>query len=159
MKKVEKVVGDLTKEEVCAILAKTLQQVKNGFGQLKAKAWTEELVELRRRYIIYYAVHGWTNVSIMNDLCDNIGCHKSVAKEYIKDAYHSLVADAAEFKESDRQTLISKFEDIAEECRSRGDNKTAIKALEEVAKLKGLAIDKVELQGEQTITFNFGQRD
>ena len=152
--------GPWSEEEMDAIMSSTIQLVRESAPSNKKLLWTEEKVEIRRQYIIFYIGKGYTYVTIEKHLMEAWSCGLAVSKEYIKDAFKYVSEMQKEVSKHDREVMIQKYESIAEEALSRGDHKVATKYFDMVNKIKGLYVSKIDatVEGDAEIRFDFGER-
>ena len=87
------------------------------------------------------------------------GVAYKTADEYIKMAVEALANDDAykEDLEKMRSVMVEQLSDIVEKARERGDMALSLKAYQELNKINGLAVQKVEekVENNTTITFDF----
>ena len=120
-------------EIIDSIIVSKLKQTKVcGTYQFQ---WREE--ELRRRW----------------------GVADKTADGYIKMAVEALADDDAyrQDLEKMRSVMVEQLSDIVEKARERGDMALSLKAYQELNKINGLAVQKVEekVENNTTITFDF----
>lgn len=152
--------GPLKETEVDAIMRTSIEQIRNAAPITKQAVWTEEKVEMRRQYIIFYLGRGYTYYTIQLHLMEAWNCKNSITKEYIKDAFRYVADCQKEASKHDREVMIQKYESIAEEALARGDNKVATKYFDMVNKIKGLYVNKIDasIEGDVEVRFEFGDK-
>lgn len=121
-----------------------------------ATSWREEPLLLRRQAIMRMLGEGKSKWTIITDLMARWGVAETTAKGYVKDCYTFIADSYKEESDTLRETLMHKLESMVEESLASRDRKSALKAYEMLAKIGGVLDDKIRLEGETTIKFDFG---
>ena len=123
----------------------------------KQNCWDADIVALRRRVIMEMLGKGMTKMSISKELGVRWDISESTAYNYIKDAFKYIAENYKEDYDKLKDILMHKLESLAEEASQARDRKSALRAYEQISKLAGLYVDKVETKQETEIKFNFGE--
>jgi fumarylacetoacetate (FAA) hydrolase family protein len=121
--------------------------------------WREEPLMLRRQTILRMLGEGKTKWTIILDLSNRWGVAKNTVRIYVTDAYQFISDNYKEDYDTLKEVLIHRLESMVEESIESRDRKSALKAYEMIAKLGGLVDDKIRLEGETTIKFDFGNAE
>jgi hypothetical protein len=151
----------LTDEEIDNIIIAEKQRlthttIKGHPRQKGASKWREEPLLLRRQVIMRLLGQGKSRWTVVLELRDRWGVCDRTANEYVKDAFKFIADSYRNDNETLREVLMHKLEAIAEDAIASRDRKSAIKTYETMAKLGGLVDDKIRLEGETTVKFDFG---
>lgn len=122
----------------------------------KNNSWDEDIVALRRRTIMEMLGKGMTKMSISKDLGKRWDISESTAYNYIKDTFKYIAENYKEDYDKLKDILMHKLESLAEEATEARDRKSALRAYEQISKLAGLYTEKVEVQQDTNIHFDFG---
>ena len=123
---------------------------------ITAQKWGADDIALRRQLIIHWMAQG-TPMFSMHSLVENLlGCSRSVAYEYVRDAMAYLSEGTEEYRDHLRDIQIAKLEQWAQECRDTGKYLEASKFTEQLNRLFGLYEKKIEMKSEGPIQITFG---
>lgn len=123
----------------------------------KNNSWDEDIVALRRRVIMEMLGKGKSKMTISKELGARWDISESTAYNYIKDTFKYIAEHYKEDYDKLKDILMHKLESLAEEATEARDRKSALRAYEQISKLAGLYTEKVEMQTETNIKFNFGE--
>lgn len=144
-------------EIIDAIIVSKLKQIKGG-GTYQYQ-WREEELVLRNMAIYNLLRKGLSQQRVKEELMKRWGVAYKTADEYIKMAVEALADDDAykQDLEKMRSVMVEQLSDIVEKARERGDMALSLKAYQELNKINGLAVQKVEekVENNTTITFDF----
>lgn len=144
-------------EIIDAIIVSKLKQIKGG-GTYQFQ-WREEELVLRNMAIYNLLRKGLSQQRVKEELMKRWGVAYKTADEYIKMAVEALANEDAykEDLEKMRSVMVEQLSDIVEKARERGDMALSLKAYQELNKINGLAVQKVEekVENNTTITFDF----
>lgn len=144
-------------EIIDAIIVSKLKQIKGG-GTYQFQ-WREEELVLRNMAIYKLLRKGLSQQRVKEELMKRWGVAYKTADEYIKMAVEALADDDAyrQDLEKMRSVMVEQLSDIVEKARERGDMALSLKAYQELNKINGLAVQKVEekVENNTTITFDF----
>lgn len=144
-------------EIIDSIIVSKLKQIKGG-GTYQYQ-WREEELVLRNMAIYNLLRKGLSQQRVKEELMKRWGVAYKTADEYIKMAVEALADDDAykQDLEKMRSVMVEQLSDIVEKARERGDMALSLKAYQELNKINGLAVQKVEekVENNTTITFDF----
>lgn len=144
----------LTFEEKEAIIIEEIARVKK--RKNLNQSWNEAALLLRRQAIMDLLGQGVSRQNIVRTVMDRWGVCCSSANVYVNDAHHYIAESYKEDNVHLREIIMHKLEAVAEDAISNRDRKSALKAYEQMSKLGGLLEDKVKVEAETTIVFDFG---
>lgn len=124
----------------------------------KAKdGWTESEIKLRNSVVLDYICNqGISRTETQKILAERWGVTDRTAFRYVKDALDELVADYDEFIEYSRVQHLQRLEGILEDSLSHNDRKSALSALDQIAKVQSLYVEKKDINvNSDTISFDF----
>ena len=87
---------------------------------------------------------------------DRWGCTKSSAHKYVTDALSFIADSYKEDADKLKDIIMHRLESLAEDALENRDRKSALKAYDQMSKLAGLYEDKVKVEADTTIKFDFG---
>lgn len=122
-------------------------------------SWRPEALLLRRQAIMRMLGEGKTKWTIISEVMRRWGVAEKTAKTYVNDCYKFVADSYREDTESLREILVHRLESMVEDAISSRDRKSALKAYEMLAKISGVLDDKIRLEGETTIKFDFGNAE
>lgn len=122
----------------------------------KGMTWREDILYIRRQEIMKLYGKGMTKISIMNEVMDRWGCTKSSAHKYVTDALTFIADSYKEDADKLKEVIMHRLESLAEDAMGSRDRKSALKAYDQISKLAGLYEDKVKVEADTTIKFDFG---
>ena len=150
----------MTQEEIDNLIKAEINRlgpnVKGHPRRKDGRKWREEPLLLRRQAIMRLMGEGKTRWSIVAELMSRWGVHNSTASNYVNDCYKFIADSYKEESDTLREVLMHKLESMVEESLASRDRKSALKAYEMLAKIGGVLDDKIRLEGETTIKFDFG---
>lgn len=131
---------------------------RKAHGGQKNRKWTETELSVRREAIYYEMGQGKSYSKMVYDLQQRWGASERTIRSYIKDAKEQLVLYNEESKEHFRNKMIEKLERLADDALANNDRKSALAAYDQISKLNGAYVQKVEadVKEETTISFKFG---
>jgi hypothetical protein len=149
----------LTTEEIDNIIKAEIFRLNphNGVkGPKKGLSWREEQLFLRRQEIMKLYGKGMTKMSIMNEIMRRWDCKKGTAYNYIEDAIDFIVESYKGDADKLKDVIMHRLESLAEDALDSRDRKSALKAYDQISKLAGLYEEKVKVEADTTIKFDFG---
>lgn len=150
----------MTKEEIDNIIKAEMFRLNpmNGVkgGTRKGMTWREDILFIRRQEIMKLYGKGMTKMSIMNEVMERWGCTKSSAHKYVTDALTFIADSYKEDADKLKDIIMHRLESLAEDAMGSRDRKSALKAYDQISKLAGLYEDKVKVEADTTIKFDFG---
>lgn len=144
----------LTFEEKEAIILKELARVKD--RRKLQQSWHEAPLLLRRQAIMDLLGRGMSRQNVVKELMARWDVCPATANSYVNDVNKYIAESYKEDTISLREVIFHKLEALAEEALANRDRKSALKAYEQMSKLGGLYEDKVKVEADTTITFDFG---
>lgn len=149
----------LTPEEIDRIMITRISQfIKQGGKNYKNK-WTEGEIQIRNAVILdYICRQGLSRSETARQLSARWNCSVRTTEKYIRTACDTLVRDYDDYVEYAREMHLERLENLLEDCLSRNLTDSALKVLDQIAKVNGLYTQKqeVSLTGEVT-KFRFGE--
>lgn len=133
-------------------------QIRGRKGKAYSTVWGDADVMLRRQVILDLIGQGLSRRRIVEELCARWGVTTQRVYEYYKDAFNSMINDNEEVVEKYRDLQVGRLEALAEDALAHNDRKSALAAYEQLSKLNGLYVNKVEadVKEDKTIKFSFG---
>lgn len=149
----------LTQEQIDDIIMKEHHRLSPKTCKNKAQknnSWDEDVVVLRRRTIMEMIGKGMTRMSIAKDLEKRWDISNTTAYNYIRDTFKYIAENYKQDYDKLKDILMHKLESLAEEATEARDRKSALRAYEQISRLAGLYTEKVEVQQDTNIHFDFG---
>lgn len=150
----------ITPEEIDNAIKGHLARVKE-IKNNSALPWDADLLLLRNSVIIEYICHqGLSNYNTARQICDRWGIAWTTAKRWITEALHSLTEHATENIEDAKRKHIERIEHILQDALECGNNDTALKAIDHLAKVMGFNSESKNVKltgGDEPIKFDFGE--
>lgn len=149
----------LTQEQIDDIIMKEHHRLSPKTCKNKAQknnSWDEDVVVLRRRTIMEMIGKGMTRMSIAKDLEKRWDISNTTAYNYIRDTFKYIAENYKQDYDKLKDILMHKLESLAEEATNARDRKSALRAYEQISRLAGLYTEKVEVQQDTNIHFDFG---
>lgn len=149
----------LTQEQIDDIIMKEHHRLSPKTCKNKAQknnSWDEDVVVLRRRTIMEMIGKGMTRMSISKELEKRWDISNTTAYNYIRDTFKYIAENYKEDYDKLKDILMHKLESLAEEATEARDRKSALRAYEQISRLAGLYSDKLEVQAQTEIKFDFG---
>ena len=145
-------IDNIIKAEMCR-----LNPMNGAKGKTrKGLTWREDILYIRRQEIMRLYGKGMTKMSIMNEVMNRWGCTKSSAHKYVTDALSFIAETYKEDADKLKDVIMHRLESLAEDALNENDRKSALKAYDQICKLAGLYEDKVKVESDTTIKFDFG---
>lgn len=149
----------LTQEQIDDIIMKEHHRLSPKTCKNKAQknnSWDEDVVVLRRRTIMEMIGKGMTRMSIAKDLEKRWDISNTTAYNYIRDTFKYIAENYKQDYDKLKDILMHKLEALAEDATNARDRKSALRAYDQISKLAGLYTEKVEVQQDTNIHFDFG---
>lgn len=149
----------LTQEQIDDIIMKEHHRLSPKTCKNKAQknnSWDEDVVVLRRRTIMEMIGRGMTRMSIAKELEVRWDISNTTAYNYIRDTFKYIAENYKADYDKLKDILMHKLESLAEEATQARDRKSALRAYEQISRLAGLYTEKMEVQQDTNISFNFG---
>lgn len=150
----------LTFEQKEGIIMGMIEKMRNrtsGGNRNNNKAtWGEEALMLRRQAIMDLMGKGKSRTKIVNELVERWGINQSTAYNYVDDVNQFLSASYKEESDHLKDIIYHKLECLAEDAISSRDRQSALRAYEQIAKMGGLYEDKLKVENNTVIKFDFG---
>lgn len=149
----------LTQEQIDDIIMKEHHRLSPKTCKNKAQknnSWDEDVVVLRRRTIMEMIGRGMTRMSIAKELEVRWDISNTTAYNYIRDTFKYIAENYKADYDKLKDILMHKLESLAEEATEARDRKSALRAYEQISRLAGLYTEKMEVQQDTNISFNFG---
>lgn len=149
----------LTQEQIDDIIMKEHHRLSPKTCKSKAQknnSWDEDVVVLRRRTIMEMIGKGMTRMSIAKELETRWDISNTTAYNYIRDTFKYIAENYKQDYDKLKDILMHKLESLAEDATNARDRKSALKAYDQISKLAGLYTEKVEVQQDTNIHFDFG---
>jgi hypothetical protein len=149
----------LTQEQIDDIIMKEHHRLSPKTCKNKAQknnSWDEDVVVLRRRTIMEMIGKGMTRMSIAKELEKRWDISNTTAYNYIRDTFKYIAENYKEDYDKLKDILMHKLESLAEEATEARDRKSALRAYEQISRLAGLYSEKLEVQAQTEIKFDFG---
>ena len=122
----------------------------------KTNPWTETELMMRNQVIIDLIAQGLSRRRIQEEIMSRWGVKGSAARDYIKQAYDTLMQSNEEYLEYNRDKQVERLENIIAEAMEAHEYKAAVMATAELNKLLGLTTSqKITLENTDR-TFKFG---
>ncbi len=132
---------------------------KNGKGNTKASAWSEEELQLRDAVIMQYITEqGLSKDKTAHQIYDRWNISLGTAKRYVREAVDRFTTSFSEDTiEKQRKIWLERCETILQDAIETQDKQSALRALDLMGKSMGLYQTKtdVNLSGDIDITFDF----
>ena len=122
-----------------------------------ARTWSESDRQLRNEALYYEMGLGKSYAQICNELSERWGCHLETIRKYIRLARRDLLEMSKESIEEYKAKMMEKLERLAADAERSHDRKTILAAYDQMNKIIGAYIQKVEANVKETITFDFGE--
>lgn len=151
-------------EHIKALLAVNPQKGGKGTpkgytrGRRYPCVWTDADLMLRRQVILDLVGQGLSKRRVNEEMCARWGVSLTSAYAYYNDAMNYMVADNKDVIDKYRDIQISRLESLAEDALAHNDRKSALAAYDQLSKLTGQYVQKIEaeVKEDQTIRFEFG---
>ena len=144
------------KENIIKATIKNLQETKKGKVPASMTGWGEDALMFRRQAIMELMGKGKSRTKIVNEISERWDVSKVSAYVYVKDVNHFLTDNYKEESNHLKDIIFHKLECLAEDAIEHNDRKSALRAYEDIARMAGLYEDKVKLENNTTIKFDFG---
>lgn len=149
----------LTPEQVDELVKSKIDQFakKGGKGNSGVR-WTEGELQLRHSVILeYICEQGLSRENTAKQISERWNVNISTARRYVREAVESLTKDYDEYVEEVRKTHLERLETILQKALKNDRQETALKVMDQIAKVQGLYEQKIDLNAktDTTITFDF----
>lgn len=144
----------LTFEEKEAIIMEEIARVKK--KKMQNQSWNEGPLLLRRQAVMDMLGKGMSRANTVKEIMARWSVCAATANAYVNDVNQYIAESYKEDSVSLREVIFHKLEALAEDAIANRDRKSALKAYEQMSKLGGLYEDKVKVEADTTITFDFG---
>lgn len=144
------------KENIIKATIKNLQETKKGKVPPSIAGWGEDALTFRRQAIMELMGKGKSRTKIVNEISERWDVSKTSAYIYVKDVNQFLTDSYKEESDHLKDIIFHKLECLAEDALEHNDRKSALKAYEDIARMGGLYEEKVKLENNTTIKFDFG---
>jgi hypothetical protein len=144
------------KENIIKATIKNLQETKKGKVPPSIAGWGEDALTFRRQAIMELMGKGKSRTKIVNEISERWNVSKVSAYIYVKDVNQFLTDSYKEESDHLKDIIFHKLECLAEDALEHNDRKSALKAYEDIARMGGLYEEKVKLENNTTIKFDFG---
>lgn len=145
----------LTLEEMEDIVIKEIDRLKGSHRQSTRK-WGEDALLCRRQLIAKWLGQGQSKLTIIQRLMNVWGVSQGCSYEYLNDAKAYIVDVYSGDGQKLAEQMIAKLESIAEDAMANRDRKAALKAYDQISKIQGLYEEKVKVENDVVISFDFG---
>lgn len=147
--------ANMTDEEVDAIIVPVIEDCKNKVQKKGKIRWTEPLIALRNSVIfdLMYK-RGYSKRKTIDTLRARWQIAEQRCYEYINAATDALMATYTDDIETVRNKQLEKLQEIYDDSMEHNDRKTALKALDQMNKIKGIYEEKAQITVEN-IQFTF----
>lgn len=144
------------KENIIRATIKNLQETKKGKVPPSITGWGEDALMFRRQAIMELMGKGKSRTKIVNEISERWDVSKTSAYVYVKDVNQFLTDSYKAESEHLKDIIFHKLECLAEDAISSRDRQSALRAYEQIAKMGGLYEDKLKVENNTTIHFDFG---
>ena len=147
----------ITPEQVDELIkSKIAQFAKKGGKTSTSIKWTEGELNLRHSVILeYICEQGLSREATAKQISERWGVYISTARRYVSEAVSSLTKDFDEYVDDVRKTHIERLESLLQKSLEENRQETALKVLDQLAKINGLYEQKIDLNANTTVTFDF----
>ena len=154
-----KKIADIYKEPelVDTIIKGRIARAKAKDGKTHLAKWTPEELEIRNAVIYGYLINDCnTREECARKIAERWDISNNTARNYIKEAMRALVANYQDVsKEQIKETYLKRIEKLLQKAVNEGKTKEALQAAEMLNKLDGLYNEKIDLNLQGNITFDF----
>lgn len=138
------------------ITSKIDQFAKKGGKANSGVKWTEGELQLRHSVILeYICEQGVSRENTAKQISDRWNVNISTARRYVKEAVESLTKDYDEYVEEVRKTHLERLETILQKALDEDRFDIALKATDQIARVNSLYEQKIDLNANTTVTFDF----
>ena len=144
----------MTPEEIDTMVKAHLDSCRRSH----AHPWDKSQLLIRNAVILeYICSQGLSNRQTAYQISDRWGISVDTAIEWIKSALETLAQHATPNIEDARQKHLERLESILQDSLDRCASDTALKAMDQIAKILGLNSEKkdINVKAEETIKFEF----
>lgn len=145
-------------EEIDATIKSKLKCFFRNGGTAPQTKWSDDELALMDAVIWDYLTVGClSREQTAQELKKRWDIHISTARKYVKDAIRRLANQFEEDTETKRKLFLEKCESILADALEDGQRKTALQALDTIAKASGFYKEtkEVEISGDGSIKFDF----
>lgn len=149
----------LTPEEIDRLMITRISQFAKQGGKNPKNKWMEGEIQIRNAVILdYICRQGLSRSETARQLSARWNCSVRTTEKYIRTACDTLVRDYDEYVEYAREMHLERLENLLEDCLGRNNADTALKVLDQIAKVNGLYTQKQELAiTDVTTKFRFNE--
>lgn len=146
----------LDDDEIDAIIIDRINSSPKKGGTRNGE-WTESELRLRNSVILDLICNkGVSRNETAKIITERWGVVERTATRYIKDALDELVIDYEDFAEYSRVQHLQRLEGVFEDAISHNDRKSALSALDQIAKVESLYTERKDINiNSDTISFEF----
>lgn len=146
----------LEDDEIDSIIINRINSSPKRGGKAK-DGWTESEIKLRNSVVLDYICNqGISRTETQKILAKRWGVTDRTAYRYVKEALDELVVDYDEFAEYSIVQHLKRLESILEDSILHNDRKSALSALDQIAKVQSLYVEKKDINvNSDTISFDF----
>jgi len=146
----------LNDEEIDKIMINRIKSSPKRGGKAK-DGWTDEELRLRNSVVLDLLCNkGISRAETSRILQTRWGVGHTTSDRYIHAALDELVKDYDDFCEYNRVQHLQRLEGVLEDSLSHGDRKNALAALEQIAKINSLFLERKDINiNSDTISFDF----
>lgn len=145
-------------EEIDAIVKTKLAQFSRNGGKAPIARWSEEELEIVDAVIWDLLTVGClSREQTAQELSKRWGVTVGTARKYIQNAIKRLAGQFEEDTETKRKMFLEKCESILEQAIADGQKRTALQALDTIAKASGFYKEtkEIDITGDGAIKFDF----
>ena len=148
----------LTPEEIDRIMITRIQQFARQGARNHKNKWSEGELQMRNAVVLdYICRQGLSRAETARQLSARWNCSVRTTEKYITTALQTLVKDYEGYTETVREMHLERLENLLETCLSRNNPDSALKVLDQIAKVNGLYTQKTEIAvTDVTTSFKFG---
>lgn len=140
------------------IKSKLAQFSRKGGKASSAVKWTEGELQLRHSVILeYICEQGLSRENTAKQISDRWSVGLNTARRYVKEAVESLTRDYDDYVDEVRKVHLQRLEEMLENALEDDRQETALKIMDQIAKINGLYEQRIDLNSHNntTITFDF----
>lgn len=122
------------------------------------KIWDEYRVEVRRYCIMSMLNTGKSYIECKREMMERWNICKASADNYLKDALDAVSEVNDKYRDKWRDVQLERLQKIIDDALAHGDRKSALAANEQINKITGQYVTKVEadVKEDTTVRFDFG---
>lgn len=122
------------------------------------KIWDEYRVEVRRYCVMRMLNTGKSYIECKREMMERWSISKSSADNYLKDALDAVSEVNDKYRDKWRDVQLERLQRIIDDALAHGDRKSALAANEQINKITGQYITKIDadVKEDSTVRFDFG---